>query len=118
MFLYLKNPSAFPLLRGHRTYLNLFDEPDHPVLQKAERRGRSEQFHTRRNELLIHRYYYLVKIQGRQYQATLEQLEQELFIAQATIINNVSEERTLLKALNAQKPDVSFFKKKYPWIVW
>lgn len=98
--------------------MNLFDEPDQPLIKSAERRGRSEHFHNLRNELLIHRYYYLVKIQGRQYQATLEQLERELFIAQATIINNVSEERTLLRELNAQKPDISYFKKKYPWIVW
>lgn len=106
------------MLRGHRTYLQLFDEPKQPDNPKPERRGRSESLNRKRNELLIHRYYYYIKIEGKQYIATLDNLENELMLAQQTIVNNVANNRELLKELNAAKPGKAFFKKKYPWLVW
>lgn len=105
------------MLRGRHTYLQLFDTPIINT-KKTERRGRSEVLHTRRNELLIHRYYYYLKLEGMQYAKTLATLEEELIIAQQTIINNVANNRELLKELNLLHPDRSYFRKKYPWLVW
>lgn len=105
------------MLRGHRTYLELFDLPT-TTAEKPERRGRSEILHSKRNHLLIHRYYYHIKIEGKQYAKTLQDLEDELFIAQRTIIDTVAANRDLLKELNTIKPAVGYFRKKYPYMVW
>lgn len=106
------------MLRGHRTYLQLFDEAPQLTTAKPERRGRSETLHLKRNELLIHRYYYYVKVEKKQYPDVLSTLENELFIAKQTIVNMVAGNSSLLKELNTVKPVVSYFKKKYPFMVW
>lgn len=106
------------MLRGHRTYLNLFDDDTPEPPAKAARRGRSEMLHAKRNELLIHRYYYHIKIKNSQYLNTLSTLEDELFISQRTIVDTVALNVAILKELNVGKPDAGYFKKKYPHLVW
>lgn len=109
------------MLRGHRTYLSLFDDPEpsaDPLPEPKERKGRSEELHTERNVLLIHRYYYLVKLKGRNYHDTLSILQLEFFISQRTITNTVDEFTALLKELNATKPELHYFKAKYPHLIW
>ena len=57
------------MLRGHRSiYLSLLPEnTTDTLLPTAERRGRSEALIVKRNELLICRYYYYLKIVKLQY---------------------------------------------------
>ena len=69
------------MLRGHRTYLSLF-QPDTPVIvidAAPEKRGRSEALVKKRNELLLHRHYFYFKIKRVQYQVGLQALETEFF---------------------------------------
>jgi hypothetical protein len=109
------------MLRGHRTaYLSLFDEPENLTptpLQMRGARGRSEQMIEKRNELLAHRHYYYIKIERRQYQDTLNILENEFFLCQRTIVD-VFQRNDILKYLNAKKPEKKYFKEKYPWMMW
>lgn len=110
------------MLRGHRTtYLSLFDAPLTVVVNntpQTERRGRSEALVIKRNELLLHRYYYYIKIKGRQYQATLEMLENEVYLTQRTIVDAMQRNSPMLKDLNAIKPDLKYFKEKFPFMNW
>jgi hypothetical protein len=106
------------MLRGHRTaYLSLFDEPETRAIPTPERRGRSEELINKRNELILHRHYYYIKIMSRQYGVTLKALEEEFFLSQRTI-TDIFQQSVLLKELNQMKPGVKYFKEKYPFMVW
>ena len=102
-------------------YQSLFAEPT-PTATLAPvipmRRGRSEALKNRQNEQIVCRYYYLVKLQGMQYEATIEKLESEIHLSKRTIIDILCKESAHLKMLQQAKPDVKYFEKKYPWINW
>lgn len=110
------------MLRGNRSIYNslLFPEETLSATLAAppERKGRSEELINRRNELLICRYYYYVKMKGRQYEPALSALETELFISQRTIIDTVQRNAELLKQLFTTRPEISYFRTKYPWLTW
>lgn len=109
-------------MRGQQSiFLSLFEtsNSNDSYIAIPERKGRSEALHNKRVELLIHRYYYYIKIVGKQYAATLETLEQdEMFLSQRTIINTVQENSKLLRELRDAKPVLKYFKNKYPFMVW
>lgn len=108
------------VLRGHRSIYNayLFDEPAIPQLRVVERKGRSERLKALQNELIVHRYYYYIKIVRRNYPDTLAALESEIFLAPLTITRIIQANTALLKQLHNQKTTVSELRKKYPWLVW
>jgi hypothetical protein len=105
--------------RGSRKLFNnlLFD--DEPVLVLApERKGRNELLVDKRNELLVCRYYYYAKLEAKQYLAILSILENEFFLAQRTIVDILNKESELLYNLKSARPDVKYFRTKYPWLHW
>lgn len=107
--------------RGSRSiYQSLFNDEvtQLSTITVPERKGRSEVLMAKQTELLICRYYYYIKIQRKQYLDTLALLEDEIFFSQRTITNKISEHSTLLRELNSTKPDVKWFRNKYPFIVW
>jgi hypothetical protein len=107
------------MLRGHRSiFTSLFPDDTTTAPAVVERKGRSEVLLLKRNEALICRYYWLVKIEAKQYQITLAQLEDEFFISERTIIDILQQNSGILKALVTDKTNTSFFKKKYPWLSW
>lgn len=107
-------------MRGHRSlYTSLFAEYQTNVQPATkERKGRSEMLILKRNELLICRYYYHVKIAGKKYPAALSALEAELFISTRTITDLLQEQSLLLKKLNEQKPSVKDFQERFPSYNW
>ena len=108
-------------MRGERSsFLSLFDNDKivDSSLAIPERRGRSEELIKERNELLVCRHYYYTRIRELQYKRTLEKLEREVFLSQTTIINIVSANNKLLRAINADKPNVKYFRDKFPFMVW
>lgn len=106
------------MLRGHATYLSLFSETIPSAKIKSEKKGRSKLHHHNRNIFLAHRYYYHAKIRGNNYHSTLQNLEDETFLCQRTITDAIDDVRFVLTELNALKPDVNYFKRKYPYFVW
>lgn len=84
----------------------------------VERKGRSDRLKQKQNELIISRYWYYIKIERLQYQDALAKLEDEIFLAQLTIIRIIDAGSEQLKQYQKEKPDVRFFKEKYPWLVW
>ncbi len=107
-------------LRGQRKIFNhlLFPEQEQPALKVVERKGRSERLKNLQNELIIARYWYYIKLQRLQYQDALETLEKEMFLAQLTIIRIIDAGVEQLRSYQQGKPEVKFFKEKYPWLVW
>lgn len=107
-------------MRGqYSIFQNLFDDPETLTAPAPERKGRNEALLQARNELLIHRYYYHIKIKQRQYLHTLRVLERdELFLTERTIIDIVQKESAALKKLHEKSPDVRYFRAKFPMWVW
>lgn len=107
-------------MRGQFTIFNslLEDEQPQETLYVPERKGRSEHLVNKRNELLICRYYYYVKILGRQYPVTIKALEDEVFLTGRTIIDTIAKNHELLKQLHTTKPEPKYFKTKFPFIMW
>lgn len=111
------------MLRGRRSiFLSLFENETNfndGMAPLPERKGRNEALHNKRNELLIHRYYYHTRLAGRQYPEVLIILEQnEFFISQRTIVDTIQAHGPLLSHLNGTKPQLKFFKEKFPFMSW
>ncbi|KAA2245508.1 hypothetical protein F0L74_05995 [Chitinophaga agrisoli] len=107
-------------MRGNRSiYTSLFE--DQTVLNTTpttERKGRSEMLILRRNEALICRYYYYVRLQAFQYERALKTLANEFFIQERTIVDMLAKNSGILKELRASDPTVKYFREKYAWMRW
>lgn len=104
---------------GNRTiFQSLFAEDTALEVTKPERRGRSEILKQKQNELIVCRYYYYAKLHGCTYEKSLEKLENEIFLAQRTLVNIINENVYLLRNLNTTKPSLNYFQKKYPFYQW
>lgn len=106
--------------RGHQSIYNayLFDELEPPKQIVVERKGRSEKLLEKRDELIVCRYWYYMKIIRKNYPDTLTELENETFLAQITITRIVQAHHPMMKSFQETKPGVNYFKKKYPFMVW
>lgn len=108
-------------MRGSQSIYNtLFKDESVPVPDTTapERRGRSEVLKTKQNELIVCRYYYYIKLQERQYEKTLELLRDEVFLAERTLVDIINRHSGQLKELHKMKPDLKFFRSKYPHLNW
>lgn len=105
-------------MRGSRTIFNSLFQEEEVIEMAPERKGRSEALILKRNELLICRYYYYVKIVGNQYHTTLAILEKEFFLTERTMIDMLSRNSGILKHLQTTKPSLKYFRDKFPWMAW
>lgn len=109
------------MLRGHRSlFQELFPDEVIPV-PEARGKSRNPQLHQLRNEYILTRYYYfanLAKHEKRTYAWVLENLEQETFLCQRTLVNIIGYDRVILKKLKEAKPTIETLRKKYPWLTW
>lgn len=83
-----------------------------------QRKGRSELLNQKRNELIVCRYYYHVKMLERPFEKSLTILEEEIHLSQRTLINILNASQELLYNLRSNKPDIKYFRNKYPHLVW
>lgn len=108
--------------RGHRSlFHDLFREEVQPLPDAPKRKSRNPELHSLRNELVITRYYYystLAKIEKRTYMWVLENLEQETFLCQRTLVNIIGNDKHIISKLREAKPSKDTLRKKYPWLVW
>src|SRR6476620_11999031 len=93
-------------------------EPQTAELPLPERKGLSEALKQRQNEMIVCRYYFHIKIQGRQYEKALETLEGEIFLSQRTLIDIINKNSLKLKELHQLKPNIKYFRAKYPFLNW
>lgn len=105
-------------MRGQQALFENFFEQPQDVVTTTTRRGRSEELIAARNEALVDRYYFYGKFTDKRYDAILEDLEKEFFIAQFTIQERINENFAKLSELKAHAPTKDYFKKKYPHLVW
>lgn len=106
-------------MRGHQNIFTsvLFEEFTPKPLPLVERKGRSDVLKQRQNELIAHRYYYYIKLQRRIYEDAIAIVSDEIMLAPITLIR-IIDSSDVLKQLQTLKPDVKYFRNKYPWLVW
>ena len=73
-----------PVRRGLRLYQTLLFE-DSVLQPKKEPKGRSAELIDKRDDLLLHSFYFKSKIQCKIYEDTLRELEIELHISKVMI---------------------------------
>jgi len=89
------------------------------VDSSIKKQGRSAQLHSRRNDCLVDRYYFYFAFTDKRYTSILEDLSEEFFINSTFTIPQVLDEYyEALVALRNKKPDIGYFKKKWPHLVW
>jgi hypothetical protein len=113
---------------GARGTLVLFrDLKEAAPLQVTETKGRSAKLIAERDECLVDRYHYYLnfapEVHGHaaklNYDSILVILQREFFInSEFTIPQILRECYERLHELKATKPDKSYFKKKWPHLVW
>lgn len=116
------------MARGSSLFSNiLFDETQ---VAPKEQKGRNSQLHTKRNQLLVDRYFYYAKLIGYNYPKVLYNLEQEFFLAQSTIpqIMEKPDNQLYLRRLKMEYKEIELagqqqkflktLQQKWPHIVW
>jgi hypothetical protein len=75
-------------------------------------------FMPERNELLVHRYYFYVKIKNYRYEKCLEELEKDVFITAFTQTKILSACSELLSKIMQEQPSVKELANKFPRLNW
>jgi hypothetical protein len=98
---------------------SLFDNfIDAPKPAKNSRGGRDPQLLRERDEVIVARYYYLVRIKKMQYPDALATLRVQFFHSEIIIQRVLQRHFEQLKRLKEERTPASVFRKRYPWLVW
>jgi hypothetical protein len=109
--------------RGRRAHVHLTQLFAEPIITTTNTfvitRGRNTSLLLNRNTKIAHRYYYKSKLQHKNYDTLLQELEGEFDICKKTIYNIlfIDSHEVVLNVMRA-KPDVKALKKMYPYFVF
>ncbi len=103
-------------MRGQQSLFNNYIET--PV-KKTTRKGRSADMIVLRDECLMHRYYYHIKLQGKRYDIAIQELSAEFWIKNSNIIYRLQcNSERLEQIMKQEQPDLKQLKILYPWWAW
>lgn len=103
-------------MRGQQSLFNNYVES--PV-KKTARKGRSADMIALRDECLLHRYYYHIKLQGKRYDMAIQDLSHEFWIKNSNIIYRLQcNSERLEQIMKQEQPDLKQLKILYPWWAW
>ncbi|WP_235938107.1 hypothetical protein [Chitinophaga solisilvae] len=109
----------FAIVKGAQT---LFSQllSSSPEDTPARTPGRSRTLIARRDERLVYRHYYYLRLCKKRYDQILQVLSEEFDLSAYTIIERLQLEENfrLLKQLTAQQPGLTALRRRYPWMVW
>ena len=104
-------------MRGVQLFVNLFNETETlPACRQSK--GRSGELDARRNELLLHRFYYYGKHTAWRYERILEQLSNEFFITERRIQDIIQEQQEQLRELRQEAPQPAAMRQRWPHLMW
>lgn len=101
-------------MRGRQ---KLYTELLHPKTEPSHGSGKRV-YMERRDEALIHRYYFYTVIIGKSYEHTLAELVNEFYLSERAVILRLEENYAALKDLLAESPKVAQIRLKYPYYSW
>jgi hypothetical protein len=102
-------------MRGKSLFVEIFEPSAKPSNQK---KGRSADLHAKRNECLIHRFFYYGKFTSNRYEKIIKDLSNEFFLSTVTIPEVIDDNYQQLIKLKEQQPPKSYFVKKWPHLNW
>jgi len=88
------------------------------IVQKTGSKGRSKDFIVSRNNKLIHRYYYHVRILKLGYNEVFAALCKEFDLSHVRIAEIISDEAARLRKLQEAKLTRAHLKKMFPYFCW
>jgi hypothetical protein len=106
-----------PPRRGLRLYQSILFDETTPVEVK-ESKGRSALLIEKRDNLLLHRFYYKSKIERKIFEDALAELETEMHISKVMIQKIIQAKSEVLMAIKRQSITKAELKQKFPWVVW
>jgi hypothetical protein len=110
--------SVMPVRRGLRIYQSLLFEESSTATPKKESKGRSAELIEKRDDLLLHRFYFKSKIERKIYEDALRELEAELHISKVMIQKIIQAKGEVLLTIKQQGVNKAELKQKFPWVVW
>lgn len=103
-------------MRGQQSLFNNYvEQPAAAIVRK----GRSAAMIALRDECLMYRYYYHVKLQGKRYDTAIQELSREFWVKNSNIIYRLQQNADRLEQIMKQEqPALKQLKIQYPWWVW
>lgn len=103
-------------MRGQQViYQNLFGNT---ITPKPQNQGKRNVWLDKRDEALVHRYYYYVSLLQFQYDNALLKLQDEFFITPGTVTERITANVAQLKVIANSKLSIETLRKKYPHYTW
>lgn len=103
-------------MRGQQSLFNNYVEKTPPP---ATRKGRSAAMIALRDECLMYRYYYHIKLLGKRYDAAIQELSREFWVKGSNIIYRLQHNSARLEQIMEQEhPTVKQLRILYPWWIW
>jgi hypothetical protein len=101
-------------MRGHQTLFNeIIEESPLRVVK-----GRSERLDSQRNQCLVERWLYMMKVTGWRYDLMLRMISTDFFLSERTIINVLDENNNLLRSIRNDLPTKKDLEKRWPQFNW
>jgi hypothetical protein len=101
-------------MRGHQTLFNeIIEESPLRVVK-----GRSERLDSQRNQCLVERWLYMMKVTGWRYDLMLRMISTDFFLSERTIINVLDENNSMLRSIRNDLPTRKDLEKKWPQFSW
>lgn len=105
--------------RGLSIYNNLLftdntqeDKPSSPSI------GRSPELISKRDEFLLHRFYWKTKVERKVYPDVFQELSEELWLSKIQIQKIITSKIDEVLRIKNSKPDVKDLRSKWPHIIW
>ncbi|SFD01501.1 hypothetical protein SAMN05518672_10147 [Chitinophaga sp. CF118] len=103
-------------MRGQKA---LFNNYVNKPVAKTTKKGRSSDLIALRDECLLYRYYYYIKLQSKRYDMAIQELSNEFWVRNSNIIYRMKcNSDRLEQIMKQEQPDVKQLQSLYPWLVW
>lgn len=97
----------------------LFDEEDQSAtVTTTITNGRNPEFIAKRDNFLLHRFYYKTKIQRKIYSDTLNELSSELWLSKLMIQKIIQAKADNILMIKKQPPSLKMLQEVWPHIKW
>jgi hypothetical protein len=100
---------------GIRTLFNEIIAEDYPLKLV---KGRSERLDDQRNECLITRYLYMMKLTGWRLDLLKKMIASDFFLSERTVLNILDDNYAMLRSIRNNMPDKTQLEKKWPQYNW
>lgn len=104
-------------MRGASLFNELFTD-ELPEIPKQEGKGRSQDLNTRRDELVLYRFYFYANFTPYRYDLIMDNMSAEFFLSVRRIQDIMSLNAAALRRMKQSRPSVHLMKDTYPHFVW